>query len=167
MSILILSVSVIKSDPTGKTGIAWFTTVPLNSLSDQVHILYQCFCFLQLFIFICGFSAKVVLLRFLLIRNHEESHRYDTFRVRKKIVSFTFFIRVRFQRCKSEIDIFAWKVTYNYLKKAYSEIVLFIIVNKETALEKNHTANNIKPELGTFKWWISGLSTLFLNLQIK
>ena len=114
MSILILSVSVIKSDPTGKTGIAWFTTVPLNSLSDQVHILYQCFCFLQLFIFICGFSAKVVLVRFLLIRSHGESHRYDTFRVRKKIVSFTFFIRVRFQRCKSGIDIFAWKVTYNY-----------------------------------------------------
>ena len=51
-------VTVISSD-LPSDGDARFTTVPLKSLSDQVWIIYQCFCLLKLFIVICGFSAKV------------------------------------------------------------------------------------------------------------
>ena len=53
------TVSAISSDPQCKVGDAWFTMVPLKALSDQVWIRYSCFCFFELFIFICGFSAKV------------------------------------------------------------------------------------------------------------
>ena len=43
----------------GKDDNAWFTTVPLKALSDQVWIRYQCFCFVESFIFICGFPTQV------------------------------------------------------------------------------------------------------------
>ena len=37
----------------------WFTMVPLKPLSDK-YKSYQCFHFFKLFVFICGFTAKVI-----------------------------------------------------------------------------------------------------------
>ena len=42
-------VSVISSDPPCKDGNAWFTTVLLKALSDQVWIKYQCLNFKIIF----------------------------------------------------------------------------------------------------------------------
>ena len=54
-----VTVKVISSDPPLIKWHVWFTQVPLKSLSDQALIEYPCFCFWNLVIFICGFSAKV------------------------------------------------------------------------------------------------------------
>ena len=40
----------------------WNTLLPFKALSDQVSIRYSGYCFLKLFIFICGFSPKVTCL---------------------------------------------------------------------------------------------------------
>ena len=56
------AVSLISSNPPFKHDFARFTRVPLKALSGQVQNRYPCFYLLKLFIFICCFSAKSVLL---------------------------------------------------------------------------------------------------------
>ena len=51
------NVSVISSNPHGNDGNVGFTKVPLKALSDKAWMRHQCFCFLTLLIFNCGFSA--------------------------------------------------------------------------------------------------------------
>ena len=104
--------NVISSVRQCKDGSARFTTVSLKAMSDLIR--YRFFCFLKLFIFICGY-----------------------FRVRTTTVASTFFIRLRFQgyRCESGIAIFAWRVTYNY---AYSLFMseCYITMNPETEFKE-------------------------------
>ena len=111
------TVLLISGDPLCKDGNARFTTVPSKALSDQVWIRYQCFCFFNLFIVICGF---LWLAHFLLIRNNGEIHRNKHSLSQKNNVFFsTFLFSLKFQgyRCKSGIAILAWRVAKNY---AYS-----------------------------------------------
>ena len=102
--------SVISSDPPCKDGNTWFTMVPLKDLSDQVWIRTSCICLWKLLFWnvlslvTCAFLAYM---------------KDWNFQVRKTTVSSIFFIRIRLQgnSCKSDIDIFVWRVTWNY---AYS-----------------------------------------------
>ena len=61
-------------------------------------------------------SLQKWLAHFLLIRKSRWLTDLNTFRVRKMTLSPTFLIRLSFQgyRCKSDIDIFEWRVTWNY-----------------------------------------------------
>ena len=63
-------------------------------MSDQVWIRYPCFCFLKLFIFICGFSAKVTYF-LLIIETTEKLSEQNTFLVRKDDVFFHFFDQIK------------------------------------------------------------------------
>ena len=87
------------------------------SLSDQIWIRSSCFCFWKLFVFPCGFSAKMTC-AFLAYQKDWRNYQNQTlfFRVRKTTLSSKFLIRLRFQgnRCKSGISIFAWRVTWYY-----------------------------------------------------
>ena len=56
---------------------AWFTTVPLKTLSDQVWIRYQGFCLFKLFIFNCSFSTRVIA-HHLFMRSNKELQRKNT-----------------------------------------------------------------------------------------
>ena len=90
------TVSVISNDPLCNNGIFQFTTVSLKALCDQVWIKYQCFCFIKLFTSFVG-SMRKWQTHFLLILSKREIIRFNTFRLRKTTVSYTFLIRSRFQ----------------------------------------------------------------------
>ena len=110
------TVSAISSDPQCKVGDAWFTTVPLKALSDQVWIRYSCFCFFELFIFICGLSAKVTYA--FLVNKLSYLQEWTPFELKKNdgIIPHIFlFSRLCFQgyRCKSESVIFVLRFTRN------------------------------------------------------
>ena len=81
------------------------------SLSDQIWIRTPCFCFWKLFVFPCGFSAKMTC-AFLAYQKGWRNYQNQTlfFRVRKTTLSSKFLIRLRFQgySCKSGVSIFAW-----------------------------------------------------------
>ena len=59
-------VSGISSDLPCTDGDIQFTTVPLNTLSDQVWIIYQCLYFWKLIIFNCGCSISYSLTPFII-----------------------------------------------------------------------------------------------------
>ena len=86
------TVRVISRDHPLKDGGARFTTVPCEIfLIKYTLYIYVWFCFIKLFFFICGFSAKVTCA--FLVSNNQE---INTYRVRKTSVSSIFSIRLRF-----------------------------------------------------------------------
>ena len=96
------TVSVISSEPPCKDDNERFTTVPLMIFIYTVYFNFWFF-FLQKWV-----------AHFLLIRNTEKKITELTlFQSEKTWLSSSFLIRLRFQgyRCKSEIAIFAWRVT--------------------------------------------------------
>ena len=103
------TVSVISSDPLCKDANVWFTTVPLKALSDQVWNIYQCFVPVY---FHLRFLYESDLLISCLLEAMEKLTEINIW-VRKTTDSSTFLVRLWFQgyRCKSDIVIFAWRVT--------------------------------------------------------
>ena len=95
------TVTVILISSPCKDGNAPCTTVLSKGLSDQVWIRYQCFCFLELFIFIWGFSAKLTRACFVFKKLRRNSHKQSgsAKRVRKTTVTSTFLIRLRLHHC--------------------------------------------------------------------
>ena len=93
------------NDPPCKDCNVWFTTV----LSDQVW--KSCFCSFNWFFFhlrvLCESNYFCLL---------EAIVKFSELNRRKTTVSFTFFMRLRFQGycCKSGIAIFAWRIYWNY-----------------------------------------------------
>ena len=83
---------------------ARFTTVPFKALSDQVRIIYQCFCFIELFIFIYGFSVKVNCAFLAYKKQRRNSQNKIKFSSQKNEIFFQ--IQVSRDRCKSGIAIF-------------------------------------------------------------
>ena len=105
------TVSVISSNSSCIDDSARFTTVPLKPSSDQACFRYRCFCFFKLFIFVCGFSAKVTCA--FLAETIEKLIEINTFRVKKTMVSSTFLIRLRFQGFRGilGVGIFALEIS--------------------------------------------------------
>ena len=104
------AVSVNTSDPPCKDSNARFTPVPQKVLSVQCSSLNQIskVCFFKLFIFTCGFSAKVTCAFLVYKKQSRNSQKINTFLVRKTTAYSTFEIRLRFQGylCKSGNAIF-------------------------------------------------------------
>ena len=93
------------------------------------------FCAFKLFIFICGFSAKVIC-AFLAYKKQWRNYHNKTFFESRIDDIFHIFIR-RFQgyRCKSGITILAWSVTWFYAYSPFKSIFhVFSVVVKQIVL---------------------------------
>ena len=75
---------------------------------DHLWIIYPCFCFCRLIIFICGFAAKITCTFFAYKRQWRNSQKKNTVRVRKTMLSSTFMIRLQGYSWKSGIAFIAW-----------------------------------------------------------
>ena len=75
-----------------QVGKAQFATLHLKTLSEQVGIKYQCFCFFRMFIFIFGLSTWLV--HSLVIRSNGETHRNYHFSRQKNDVIFDIFNQI-------------------------------------------------------------------------
>ena len=90
------------------------------------------FYWFQLFIFTCGFSAKVTCVHFLLLRvPMEKLTELKTLRgrVRKTTLSSIFIIRLRFQEyhSKSGIDLFCTKLYLQSINYTYSPLITLTV----------------------------------------
>ena len=74
---------------------------------DHLWIIYPCFCFCRLIIFICGFAAKITCTFFAYKRQWRNSPKKNTVRVRKTMLSSTFMIRLQGYSWKSGIAFIA------------------------------------------------------------
>jgi len=97
-----------------KMAAAWFTTVPLKALSDQVWSRYQYFCFFKLFNLICGFFAKVTWAFLVYKKQWRNSHKLTLSESDDKSSKFLIRLRSPGYRCKSDMAIFAWRFIWNY-----------------------------------------------------
>ena len=86
---------------------AWYS----KALSGQVWIIYDCFCFLKLGIFICSFSAIVTCVFLVYKKQWRNSHKK-----KQVLTQQNYGIRLRFHgyNDKSGIVSFLWRVTWNY-----------------------------------------------------
>ena len=100
-------------------------------LSSMNYRLYACFCFFKLFIFKCGFSAKVTFCVSWLWEAMEKFTEITTFKSGK-----TFLIRLMFQGCR------AWRATSNYAKQYWIVLRTNEIKNRMASVPANTTSSS-------------------------
>ena len=106
---------VYSRDPPRKNYNAWFTTVPLKGLSDQLWIIYpHVYVFVSLVFYFVA-SLQKWLAQFLRIRNNGENIWIKHFSSQKNNVIFQLLIRLKFReyRSKSGIATLEWRVPWN------------------------------------------------------
>ena len=107
-----------------KKAFAWFTTISLKSVVDQVWIRYPCFCFFNLFIILLVFLFKSYLwvVHYLLITNNRDRvYRNKHFRRQRK----KFFYWIKGYK---GIAKFVWRVTWNYVISPFIKFGLVITI---------------------------------------
>ena len=110
----------------------------LESFVWSSSFKFNFFCFFKLFIFICGFSAKVS--GFLANEKHLRNKRNKHFLSKKTTIFFQVSdqIKLSFQgyHCKSDFAIFAWKVTWSYACNSLNKIKKTFVKKNVTFVEK-------------------------------
>ena len=128
-----------RNDSPCKDGNAQFTIVPFKALSVQVCSRYLCYSFFKLFIFICGFSARVTC-AFLACRSCGEIKRNKQFLSDKK-------------NMKAIIIFDHVKVYYLYLLFIFIIYILFLIMSR---FHEYHCKSGIAIFGSCFLYFLSG-----------